>query len=59
LDEQYRFVNILYYPPWVRIGPYIIGMITGYIITRLNKKIILKRVKYYIFNLLFTYVYTD
>ncbi|XP_036138986.1 nose resistant to fluoxetine protein 6-like [Monomorium pharaonis] len=43
LDEQYRFLNILYYPPWVRIGPYIIGMITGYIVTRLNKQIVLKK----------------
>ncbi|XP_036139323.1 nose resistant to fluoxetine protein 6 [Monomorium pharaonis] len=43
LDEQFRFYNILYYPPWVRIGPYIIGMITGYIVTRLNKQIVLKK----------------
>ncbi|XP_024887479.1 nose resistant to fluoxetine protein 6-like [Temnothorax curvispinosus] len=43
LDEQYRLIDVLYYPPWLRIGPYIIGMITGYIITRLNKKIVLTR----------------
>ncbi|XP_011868755.1 PREDICTED: nose resistant to fluoxetine protein 6 isoform X2 [Vollenhovia emeryi] len=43
LDEQYRLINVLYYPPWLRIGPYIIGMITGYIIIRLNKKIAWKR----------------
>ncbi|KAG5322398.1 NRF6 protein, partial [Pseudoatta argentina] len=42
LDEQYRLVDVLYFPPWIRIGPYIIGMITGYII-RFNKKIILKK----------------
>ncbi|XP_018300565.1 nose resistant to fluoxetine protein 6 [Mycetomoellerius zeteki] len=43
LDEQYRLLDILYYPPWVRIGPYIIGMITGYIIERFKKKIALTR----------------
>ncbi|KAG5322560.1 NRF6 protein, partial [Pseudoatta argentina] len=43
LDEQYRLQDVLYYPPWVRIGPYIIGMITGYIIKRFNKKIVLKK----------------
>ncbi|EGI64402.1 Nose resistant to fluoxetine protein 6 [Acromyrmex echinatior] len=49
LDEQYRLLDVLYFPPWIRIGPYIIGMITGYIIRRFNKKIILKKVKYTIF----------
>ncbi|XP_018364835.1 PREDICTED: nose resistant to fluoxetine protein 6-like [Trachymyrmex cornetzi] len=43
LDEQYRLVDILYIVPWMRIGPYIIGMITGYIIKRFNKKIALKK----------------
>ncbi|XP_011168771.1 nose resistant to fluoxetine protein 6 [Solenopsis invicta] len=43
LDEQYRLLDVLYFPPWLRIGPYIIGMITGYIIVRLNKNISLKK----------------
>ncbi|XP_070524251.1 nose resistant to fluoxetine protein 6 [Cardiocondyla obscurior] len=43
LDEQYEFLELLYYPPWVRIGPYIIGMITGYMISKLNKKVNLKK----------------
>ncbi|KYN11375.1 Nose resistant to fluoxetine protein 6 [Trachymyrmex cornetzi] len=43
LDEQYRLSHDLYFPPWIRIGPYIIGMITGYIIRRFNKKIALKK----------------
>ncbi|XP_018404669.1 PREDICTED: nose resistant to fluoxetine protein 6 [Cyphomyrmex costatus] len=43
LDEQYRFLDVLYYPPWVRIGPYIIGMIVGYIITRLKKNVVMKK----------------
>ncbi|KYN18520.1 Nose resistant to fluoxetine protein 6 [Trachymyrmex cornetzi] len=42
-DEQYRLKDVLYFPPWIRIGPYIIGMITGYIIRRFNKKIALKK----------------
>ncbi|XP_018314239.1 nose resistant to fluoxetine protein 6-like, partial [Mycetomoellerius zeteki] len=43
LDEQNRLADVLYFPPWIRIGPYIIGMITGYIIVRFNKKIALKK----------------
>ncbi|XP_032677213.1 nose resistant to fluoxetine protein 6-like [Odontomachus brunneus] len=43
LDEQYRLQNILYYSPWTRIGPYIIGMITAYLALKLNKKLVLKR----------------
>ncbi|KYN15551.1 Nose resistant to fluoxetine protein 6, partial [Trachymyrmex cornetzi] len=43
LDEQYRLPDVLYFPPWIQIGPYIIGMITGYIIRRFNKKITLKK----------------
>ncbi|XP_011881904.1 PREDICTED: nose resistant to fluoxetine protein 6-like [Vollenhovia emeryi] len=43
LDEQYRLVDVLYLPPWVRITPYIVGMITGYILTQLNGKLLLKR----------------
>ncbi|XP_025264528.1 nose resistant to fluoxetine protein 6-like [Camponotus floridanus] len=39
LDELYRLRSIIYFPPWIRIGPYIIGIITGYIIRRLNKKL--------------------
>ncbi|XP_072747441.1 nose resistant to fluoxetine protein 6-like [Anoplolepis gracilipes] len=42
-DEQYRLMSVLYYPPWIRIGPYIIGIIIGYIVRRLNKKLILKK----------------
>ncbi|XP_072763719.1 nose resistant to fluoxetine protein 6-like [Anoplolepis gracilipes] len=43
LDEQYRLSSVLYYPPWIRIGPYIIGIIIGYLVRRLNKKLILKK----------------
>ncbi|KYN22734.1 Nose resistant to fluoxetine protein 6 [Trachymyrmex cornetzi] len=43
LDEQYRLLDELYLPPWLRISPYIVGMITGYILTQLNGKLILKK----------------
>ncbi|XP_072747379.1 nose resistant to fluoxetine protein 6-like isoform X2 [Anoplolepis gracilipes] len=43
LGEQYRLMSVLYYPPWIRIGPYIIGIIIGYIVRRLNKKLTLKK----------------
>ncbi|XP_072747411.1 nose resistant to fluoxetine protein 6-like isoform X1 [Anoplolepis gracilipes] len=42
-DEQYRLMSVLYYPPWIRIGPYIIGIIIGYIVRRLNKKLTLNK----------------
>ncbi|KYN44570.1 Nose resistant to fluoxetine protein 6 [Trachymyrmex septentrionalis] len=43
LDEQYRLLDELYFPPWLRISPYIIGIITGYILTQLNGKLNLKK----------------
>lgn len=43
LDQQYSLLNVVYDPPWVRIGPYIVGVVTGYIILKLDKKLRLKR----------------
>ncbi|KAL6448083.1 hypothetical protein ACFW04_000249 [Cataglyphis niger] len=43
LSEMYKLLDVLYYPPWVRIGPYIIGIIAAYILIRLNKKMTMKR----------------
>ncbi|XP_012528415.1 nose resistant to fluoxetine protein 6 isoform X2 [Monomorium pharaonis] len=43
LDEQYRLIDVLYFPSWTRISPYIVGMITGYVLTQLNGKLVLKR----------------
>lgn len=37
-------LNVLYDPPWTRIGPYIVGMITAYILIKLNNKLPLKTV---------------
>ncbi|CAB0032047.1 unnamed protein product [Trichogramma brassicae] len=42
MDEQYNMLDVLYDPPWTRIGPYLIGMITAYIVTRLDGKLHLK-----------------
>ncbi|KAG8225572.1 hypothetical protein J437_LFUL002089 [Ladona fulva] len=39
LDEQLAMLNILYDPPWTRVGPYLIGMCTGYLIVRLRGKL--------------------
>jgi len=36
----------MYIPPWMRIIPYIIGIIAGYILVKLNNNLILKKVKY-------------
>jgi len=46
ISELYNVINVLYTPPWIRIGPYIIGMSTAYILMRLNYKLTLKKVKY-------------
>ncbi|XP_012253857.2 nose resistant to fluoxetine protein 6-like [Athalia rosae] len=43
MDAQYNMLHILYDPPWTRIGPYIIGVATAYILLRLNHKLDLKR----------------
>ncbi|CAL1678841.1 unnamed protein product [Lasius platythorax] len=43
IDEQYRLADVFYYSPWMRIGPYLIGIITGYIVRRLNKKLAIKK----------------
>jgi len=32
-------MNIIYYPPWMRINPYIGGIITGYIYNKIYNKI--------------------
>ncbi|KAG8035844.1 hypothetical protein G9C98_002970 [Cotesia typhae] len=43
LDQLWNLMDVVYSPPWMRIGPYLIGIIAGYILTRLNGKLILKR----------------
>ncbi|XP_039303959.1 nose resistant to fluoxetine protein 6-like [Solenopsis invicta] len=43
IDEQFRLIDDLYFPPWVRISPYIVGMVTGYVLTQLKGKLVLKR----------------
>nr|XP_050859870.1 nose resistant to fluoxetine protein 6-like isoform X1 [Vespula vulgaris]XP_050859871.1 nose resistant to fluoxetine protein 6-like isoform X1 [Vespula vulgaris]XP_050859872.1 nose resistant to fluoxetine protein 6-like isoform X1 [Vespula vulgaris]XP_050859873.1 nose resistant to fluoxetine protein 6-like isoform X1 [Vespula vulgaris]XP_050859874.1 nose resistant to fluoxetine protein 6-like isoform X1 [Vespula vulgaris]XP_050859875.1 nose resistant to fluoxetine protein 6-like isoform X1 len=39
MDQQYHLLDILYDPPWTRIGPYIVGMVTGYIVIKLNNEL--------------------
>ncbi|XP_071442364.1 nose resistant to fluoxetine protein 6-like [Hetaerina americana] len=39
LDEQLAMLNVLYDPPWTRVGPYLIGMCTGYLVVKLNGKL--------------------
>ncbi|XP_014602889.1 PREDICTED: LOW QUALITY PROTEIN: nose resistant to fluoxetine protein 6-like [Polistes canadensis] len=43
LDKQYNFIDELYFPPWVRIGPYLVGVITGYILVKLKNKLNFKK----------------
>ncbi|XP_077264331.1 nose resistant to fluoxetine protein 6-like [Temnothorax americanus] len=42
-DEQQRLLDVLYIPPWMRISPYIIGIIAGYILTKLKNNLFFKK----------------
>ncbi|XP_036148364.1 nose resistant to fluoxetine protein 6-like [Monomorium pharaonis] len=42
-DEMYRLRDILYITPWTRINSYIIGIIAGYMLIKLNNHLLLKR----------------
>jgi hypothetical protein len=44
LNQQFNMLNLLYDPPWTRIGPYLVGMVTGWIVVELNGKLPLKKV---------------
>ncbi|KAL0132835.1 hypothetical protein PUN28_000500 [Cardiocondyla obscurior] len=43
LSEINRMIDIMYDKPWMRINPYIIGMISGYILKKLNNNLALKK----------------
>ncbi|XP_012225930.1 nose resistant to fluoxetine protein 6-like [Linepithema humile] len=42
-DEMFRLANVLYLPSWIRISSYLVGIITGYILVKLNKKLSLNK----------------
>lgn len=37
-------MRILYIPPWTRIGPYIVGILTGYVLYKYDLKVRLNRI---------------
>ncbi|XP_024885390.1 nose resistant to fluoxetine protein 6-like [Temnothorax curvispinosus] len=41
-DEERHLANIFYISPWMRMNPYIIGIITGYILIKLKNNLVLK-----------------
>lgn len=43
LDQQLKMLDLLYYPPWTRIGPYLVGLATGYFVVHLNGRLTVKR----------------
>ncbi|XP_067203349.1 nose resistant to fluoxetine protein 6-like [Linepithema humile] len=43
LDEMFRLANVLYLPSWIRISSYLVGIIMGYILVKLKRKLILNR----------------
>ncbi|XP_057340517.1 nose resistant to fluoxetine protein 6-like [Microplitis mediator] len=49
LDQLWNLMDVVYSPPWMRIGPYFIGIISGYILTRLKGKLVMKRKTLWLF----------
>lgn len=48
MDEQLIQLDAIYDLPWNRIGPYLIGVITGYVLTiKLDGKLKIKKVRYF------------
>ncbi|KAI4499227.1 hypothetical protein M0802_005810 [Mischocyttarus mexicanus] len=43
LDKEFTLAKELYYSPWTRIGPYLVGVIAGYIVVKLNNKLLWKK----------------
>lgn len=41
---MWAIMEVVYTPPWMRIGPYLVGMITGYILRRMKGKLNVGRV---------------
>ncbi|XP_008545090.1 nose resistant to fluoxetine protein 6 [Microplitis demolitor] len=39
IDQMWAIMEVVYTPPWMRIGPYLVGMITGYILRRMKGKL--------------------
>ncbi|XP_015113918.1 nose resistant to fluoxetine protein 6 [Diachasma alloeum] len=39
LDEQWNTFEIFYDPPWMRIGPYLVGIATAYLLSRMENKL--------------------
>jgi hypothetical protein len=39
-QDSLRFANLIYNTPWARIGPFIIGLILGYILYAEKAKIL-------------------
>ncbi|XP_043488914.1 nose resistant to fluoxetine protein 6-like [Polistes fuscatus] len=43
MDKQYNVFEPLYIRPWIRIGPYLVGVIAAYIVVKLNHKLLWKK----------------
>ncbi|XP_043578248.1 nose resistant to fluoxetine protein 6-like [Bombus pyrosoma] len=52
LDEQYRTLTYLYLRPWVRIPPYLIGMITCQLLSKWNYQLHLSKRSWFIGSIL-------
>lgn len=48
LDEQYQTLDEIYDLPWNRIGPYLVGIISGYIlVVKMKNKLEIERVSFF------------
>ncbi|XP_015189629.1 PREDICTED: nose resistant to fluoxetine protein 6-like isoform X2 [Polistes dominula] len=52
MDKLLNLMDVIYYPPWIRIGPYIVGVMTAYIVVKLNNKLLWKRKTIILFSIL-------
>ncbi|KAF5270965.1 hypothetical protein FQA39_LY08268 [Lamprigera yunnana] len=44
IEEPFALFDELYDKPWLRIGPYLIGMATAYVLLKLNYKLVLPKI---------------
>lgn len=52
IEEPFALFDELYDKPWLRVGPYLVGMATGYILLRLEGKLLLPKIVVCLFWLL-------
>ncbi|XP_015188578.1 PREDICTED: nose resistant to fluoxetine protein 6-like [Polistes dominula] len=52
VDKIINLMDVIYYPPWIRIGPSLVGVITAFIVIKLNNKLLWKKKTIIFFSIL-------